>query len=68
MAEYKYACKECGQAFTISHPMVDKSPRDEFCPHCHSTEILRVWTPIPVHYRGHGFYATDVKPLQEYEQ
>jgi len=31
-------------------------------------EILRVWEPVPVHYKGHGFYSTDVASAKEYEE
>ena len=67
MAEYKFACKNCGKPFTISHPMLEESPIDRFCPHCHSTEVIRVWTPIPIHYKGSGFYTTDEGWKKEYE-
>ncbi len=67
MAEYKFACKNCGASFTVSHPMIDSHPALINCPYCLSMEVLRVWTPVPIHYKGSGFYTTDVASEKEFE-
>lgn len=67
MPSYEYACGECGETFTVTHPMLSVNPQQIFCPHCYSMEINRVWHPIPVHYKGHGFYTTDVASEKEFE-
>jgi len=68
MATYRYACQNCSKPFTVTRPMNSVNMAQPYCPHCCSMEILRVWEPVPVHYKGHGFYSTDVASAKEYEE
>ena len=52
MAKYDYECKECKNQFELEHSMKEIS--DKECPICKGISI-RVYTKIPVHFKGYGW-------------
>ena len=55
MPRYDYTCKSCGQEIEIEKSIAD--PHPEIC-EC-SGELVRIYTPTGVSFKGSGFYRTD---------
>ena len=58
MPTYVYRCKTCGLTFERRQRMTDPCLTE--CPEC-SGEVRRVIQPVPVFFKGPGFYVTDSK-------
>jgi putative FmdB family regulatory protein len=58
MPTYVYRCKTCGVTFECRQSMRDE-PLSE-CPECDG-EVRRVIQPVPILFKGPGFYVTDSK-------
>jgi len=60
---YTFKCKECGFVFTEQLKVKDYTERMELqtikCPDCGTTNIVRQYVPIGVHYKSAGFYSID---------
>jgi putative FmdB family regulatory protein len=53
---YEYKCPN-GHVFEIFKRISDPPP--EACPTCGASPVEAVLYPVPVHFRGSGFYSTD---------
>jgi putative FmdB family regulatory protein len=53
---YEYRCPK-GHQFEVFHRMADPDP--EVCEVCGAGPLVKVLHPVPVHFKGSGFYATD---------
>lgn len=58
MPTYVYRCRTCGLTFERRQRMTDAALTD--CPECEG-EIHRVIQPVPIFFKGPGFYVTDNK-------
>lgn len=56
MPTYEYKCPN-GHVFEIFKRMSEPAP--EKCPVCEASPVETVLYPVPVHFRGSGFYSTD---------
>ena len=56
MPVYEYRCKSCGKTHEIEHGFHDQRPTE--CPAC-GGELVRVFHPIGVVFKGSGFHKTD---------
>lgn len=56
MPVYEYRCKACGTTHEIEHGFNDARPTK--CPTC-GGELVRVFHPIGVVFKGSGFHKTD---------
>ena len=56
MPTYEYKCPN-GHVFEIFKRIADPPP--EACPVCGASPVQTVLYPVPVHFRGSGFYSTD---------
>ena len=59
MPIYEYRCGSCGHRFEVKRRYGDTSP--DICPQCQG-ESLKVFRPVPIIYKGGGFYSTDHRP------
>jgi len=53
---YEYRCPN-GHQFEVFHRMTDPDP--EVCEVCGKGPLVKVLHPVPVHFKGSGFYSTD---------
>lgn len=53
---YEYKCPN-GHVFEIFKRISEPAP--EACPVCGASPVETVLYPVPVHFRGSGFYSTD---------
>jgi putative FmdB family regulatory protein len=53
---YEYRCPN-GHLFEVFQRMTDPDP--EACEVCGAGPIAKVLHPVPVHFKGSGFYSTD---------
>jgi putative FmdB family regulatory protein len=53
---YEYRCPN-GHTFEVFHRMTDPDP--EVCEICGASPVVKVLHPVPVHFKGSGFYSTD---------
>ena len=53
---YEYKCPN-GHVFEVFKRIADPTP--EACPVCGASPVETVLYPVPVHFRGSGFYSTD---------
>jgi putative FmdB family regulatory protein len=53
---YEYRCPN-GHLFEVFHRMTDPDP--EVCEICGAGPVVKVLHPVPVHFKGSGFYSTD---------
>jgi putative FmdB family regulatory protein len=53
---YEYKCPN-GHVFEVFKRIAD--PQPEACPVCGASPVETVLYPVPVHFRGSGFYSTD---------
>jgi len=58
MPVYEYQCKKCRYQFELKQSFKDRSI--VACPRCGS-KAKRVFSPVPIIFKGSGFYATDSK-------
>lgn len=56
MPTYEYKCPN-GHVFEIFKRISEPAP--EACPVCDASPVETVLYPVPVHFRGSGFYSTD---------
>ena|SRR3990172_735681 len=56
MPTYDYSCPE-GHTFELFQRMSDPPP--PACVVCGVSPVKRVFSPVAVHFKGSGFYATD---------
>lgn len=56
MPIYEYRCPN-GHTFEVFHGMQDPPP--EGCEVCGATGLEKVLHPVPIIFRGKGFYSTD---------
>ena len=56
MPTYEYKCPN-GHVFEIFKRIAEPAP--EACPVCGASPVETVLYPVPVHFRGSGFYSTD---------
>ncbi|MCB9134806.1 MAG: zinc ribbon domain-containing protein [Anaerolineales bacterium] len=57
MPIYTYRCANCGTE--LDHRQGFNDPPLTLCPSCQQEQLQRVYKPIPVVFKGSGFYATD---------
>jgi putative FmdB family regulatory protein len=53
---YEYKCPS-GHVFEVFKRIADPAP--EACALCGASPVETVLYPVPVHFRGSGFYSTD---------
>jgi putative FmdB family regulatory protein len=53
---YEYKCPN-GHVFEVFKRISEPAP--ESCPVCGASPVETVLYPVPVHFRGSGFYSTD---------
>jgi putative FmdB family regulatory protein len=53
---YEFRCPN-GHTFEVFHRITDPDP--EVCEICGATPIVKVLHPVPIHFKGSGFYSTD---------
>jgi putative FmdB family regulatory protein len=53
---YEYRCPK-GHLFESFHRMSDPDP--EVCEVCGASPLVKVLHPVPIHFKGSGFYSTD---------
>lgn len=58
MPIYEYRCKSCCTKFEERRTFEDTAPA--MCPVCRK-EARRIFSPVPIIYKGSGFYCTDNK-------
>lgn len=56
MPIYEYRCPK-GHTFEVFHRMDEPAP--EACEVCGRSPLEKVLHPVPVFFRGRGFYSTD---------
>ena len=55
MPIYEYRCKNCDNLFNMLQNHNDDEPD---CPVCGS-EVMRIFSPIGLRFKGFGFHSTD---------
>jgi putative FmdB family regulatory protein len=58
MPIYEYECEECCLRFEVTKPF--SIDRGIACPQCTSL-ARRLFSPVPIIFKGSGFYVTDSK-------
>ena len=53
---YQYRCLDCIRQFELKQSFDDKPIAD--CPTCHGI-ARRLFSPVPILFKGPGFYVTD---------
>ncbi len=56
MPTYTYRCDSCKYEFDVRQSFKDRPAAP--CPGC-GTEARRVFCPVPIVFKGPGFYTTD---------
>lgn len=54
---YHYRCRNCGYDFT-EHQSFEDDPIT-VCPECHEEQVRKVFSAVPISFKGSGFYRTD---------
>jgi putative FmdB family regulatory protein len=54
---YHYRCKNCGYDFTKYQSFNDEPIT--VCPQCKKEQLRKVYSAVPIEFKGHGFYRTD---------
>ncbi|WP_169172639.1 FmdB family zinc ribbon protein [Bifidobacterium oedipodis] len=57
MPTYHYRCKNCGYDFTEVQSFTDDAIT--VCPKCSEEQVHKVYSAVPIEFKGHGFYRTD---------
>ena len=63
MPTYEYECVKCSLRFELKRQFSDNG--SNFCPQCGS-EARRVFSPVPIIFKGPGFYVTDSRKDHEH--
>ena len=63
MPTYEYECSHCLARFEIKQAFADDSK--VICHHC-GGETRRIFSPVPIIFKGPGFYCTD-NPRNSYQ-
>ena len=58
MPIYEYECPSCSGHFDRRRSFSDDSPVS--CPEC-QCEARRIFSPVPIIFKGSGFYSTDYR-------
>jgi putative FmdB family regulatory protein len=58
MPVYDYECGKCAHKFEMRRSLSEGASAT--CPKCHS-EAERVFAPVPIVFKGAGFYVTDYR-------
>ena len=53
---YHYRCKNCGYDFTEQQSFEDDPIT--VCPQCGQEQVRKVYSAVPIEFKGHGFYRT----------
>jgi len=53
---YEFRCPN-GHLFEVFHRISDPDP--EVCEACGASPLVKVLHPVPIHFKGSGFYSTD---------
>lgn len=61
MPIYEYECEKCSLHFELRRRFSDNG--SGFCPKCGS-EARRLFSPVPIIFKGPGFYVTDSRGKQ----
>ena len=56
MPTYVYQCRNCKLRFELKQSFSDKATAT--CPTCHEV-AYRLFCPVPILFKGPGFYITD---------
>jgi len=59
---YQYRCLNCQQQFDLKQSFSDKPVAT--CPVCHGS-ARRLFSPVPILFKGPGFYITDSREESE---
>jgi putative FmdB family regulatory protein len=59
---YEYQCTKCDNVFELWQNVGEAAPP---CPQCAATEVKKVFHPPRVHFKGSGFYLTDLRAEKE---
>jgi len=62
MPTYEYKCEKCLFQFEVRRGFSDNGAT--FCPSCGS-EAHRLFSPVPIIFKGPGFYVTDSRKDHE---
>jgi putative FmdB family regulatory protein len=62
MPTYQYRCLNCKLQFDLKQSFHDKPVAD--CPSCHGI-ARRLFSPVPILFKGPGFYVTDSREEKE---
>ena len=62
MPIYQYVCSKCNTKFELRQGFNDESVAN--CPNC-KCEARRLFVPVPIIFKGSGFYVTDSKSTSE---
>jgi putative FmdB family regulatory protein len=65
MPIYEYECKKCSTRFELRKNFGQNG--DAQCPEC-ASEAHRVFTPVPIIFKGSGFYITDSRKNNHQEE
>ena len=65
MPIYQYQCPKCNFRFDLRQSFSDDAAGD--CPQC-QTRARRLFTPVPIIFKGSGFYVTDHARKSEAQQ
>ncbi|MCX7912657.1 MAG: hypothetical protein N2506_06855 [Dehalococcoidales bacterium] len=58
MPIYEYECQHCQHRFEVRRHFGDDGATP--CPQCHGP-TRRLFTPVPIIFKGSGFYVTDYR-------
>lgn len=56
MPIYEYQCEDCSCLFELKQSFSDNSV--VYCPQCRG-KTTRIFSPVPIIFKGPGFYVTD---------
>ena len=62
MPIYEFECTNCSRRFDVRRGFNDDSPVT--CPDC-ECEARRIFVPVPIIFKGSGFYVTDTAAEKE---
>ena len=57
MPTYHYRCKNCNYDFTEQQSFTDDPIT--VCPECGEEQVRKVYSAVPIEFKGSGFYRTD---------